>query len=372
MTKITRPTLLLDEKIAKRNIKRMADKARTDNVDLRPHFKTHQSAAIGKWFRNEGVKSITVSSVEMAEYFAAQGWENITIAMPLNVLELEKINLLAKQVHLNLLVVNLEACKHLNKYIDHTIGVYIEIDPGYHRTGILPDQLDLIHQILSEIRQASLTQFRGFYTHAGHSYHARSKEEILSIHTHTLTELQLLKQTFLGDWPKLEIVMGDTPCCSLVDSFEGLDAISPGNFVFYDLTQYFLDVCRLQDIAVAMACPVIATYPQRNQVVIHGGAVHFSKDTVLSPDNEPCFAMVVEEKEGGWGELREDVILSSMSQEHGIITGPDEWMSIYQPGDIVYLLPAHSCLTANLMGEYVTTEGQVVPTMQSKAMVEGD
>jgi len=58
---ITRPTLVVDEGRVRRNIARMATKARASGVRFRPHFKTHQSAAIGAWFREEGVTAITAS-----------------------------------------------------------------------------------------------------------------------------------------------------------------------------------------------------------------------------------------------------------------------------------------------------------------------
>ena len=43
---IETPTLLLNEAIARRNIERMANKARQNGVRFRPHFKTHQSAVL--------------------------------------------------------------------------------------------------------------------------------------------------------------------------------------------------------------------------------------------------------------------------------------------------------------------------------------
>src|SRR5690606_15145605 len=60
------PTLLLDETRARRNIERMAAAARFGEVRFRPHFKTHQAAGVGVWFRQAGVRAITVSSVAMA------------------------------------------------------------------------------------------------------------------------------------------------------------------------------------------------------------------------------------------------------------------------------------------------------------------
>jgi len=64
---ITKPTLILDEAKCKTNSAFMADKARRHNLELRPHFKTHQSLEIGRWFKDAGVKKITASSLDMAE-----------------------------------------------------------------------------------------------------------------------------------------------------------------------------------------------------------------------------------------------------------------------------------------------------------------
>ncbi len=86
--KINRPTLIIDEKKARRNITFMADKAKKLNLIFRPHFKTHQSATIARWFREVGVKQIAVSSVAMAHYFYKHAWDDIHIAFPYNKEEL--------------------------------------------------------------------------------------------------------------------------------------------------------------------------------------------------------------------------------------------------------------------------------------------
>ena len=77
MNKVIRPTLLINKDIARRNIVRMVEKANLTNVELVPHFKTHQSLQVGGWFKEEGIKAITVSSVSMAEYFASAEWTQI-------------------------------------------------------------------------------------------------------------------------------------------------------------------------------------------------------------------------------------------------------------------------------------------------------
>jgi len=102
--KLKRPTLLLDKEKCLHNIQKMKEKADKNGVKFRPHFKTHQSAEVGEWFRDAGVEAITVSSVTMARYFASHGWKDISIAFPVNFAEVDEINELAKTIRLNLLI----------------------------------------------------------------------------------------------------------------------------------------------------------------------------------------------------------------------------------------------------------------------------
>ena len=148
------PTLLLDEARCRNNIKQMVKKARQSKVLFRPHFKTHQSHEIGRWFRQEGVKAITVSSLKMASFFAEDGWKDITVAIPVNTREKHRINDLAKKVNLHLLVADITSILNLDKIVDHPINVWIKIDTGYHRTGLLHDDDVMIKFIVNLIEKS--------------------------------------------------------------------------------------------------------------------------------------------------------------------------------------------------------------------------
>jgi D-serine deaminase-like pyridoxal phosphate-dependent protein len=50
--------------------------------------------------------------------------------------------------------------------------------------------------------------------------------------------------------------------------------------------------------------------------------------------------------------------LRSLSQEHGIVVVPPTEISKYKIGDILIVLPVHSCMTVDLMRQYLTTEGE--------------
>jgi len=71
---IKTPTFLINEAVAKKNIQVMVHKAKLNQIRFRPHFKTHQSAKIGNWYLDAGVRCIQASSVTMANYFAGAGW----------------------------------------------------------------------------------------------------------------------------------------------------------------------------------------------------------------------------------------------------------------------------------------------------------
>ena len=129
---ITKPTLLIDVGKCKENIFRMFSKSQTHSLDFRPHFKTHQSLEIGKWFQEIGIQKITVSSITMADYFSSD-WDDITIAFPTNLLEINKINDLAKKITLNLSIENKESILFLSKNVRFHINIFLKIDVGFHQ-----------------------------------------------------------------------------------------------------------------------------------------------------------------------------------------------------------------------------------------------
>ncbi len=362
LSSIAKPTLLLDKDKCKRNILRMTGKASDQRIELRPHFKTHQSSQIGEWFREKGSNKITVSSVGMAQYFVQAGWKDITIAFPLNIREIESIKSLSLNCKLGLMVLDPTTVDTLGKNTSHPIALWIKINVGTHRTGI-----DFLHhsdidQILDRISHYPHLSFAGFIAHAGHAYQQRSVSEAQAIYDASLHILASLKSIYVEQYPDMKISLGDTPGASMVKTFGEVDELRPGNFVFYDLMQQEIGACSFDDIAVAVACPVVAVHPERKQWIIYGGAIHFSKDFLAQKDGSKCFGRMVEFKEGTWStqNIDSNPMLISLSQEHGIVQCSEETFDLYKPGDLTFWLPVHSCLTADILGEYLTTDGELI------------
>ncbi|SNS47375.1 D-serine deaminase, pyridoxal phosphate-dependent [Ekhidna lutea] len=356
---IKTPTLIIDKGKALKNIQKMSDKAKKSKAELRPHFKTHFSAEIGNLFKAEGISKCTVSSVSMAKYFAAHGWTDITIAFPYNLLEVGDINALAGKINLNILLESEESLEHAQKNIKNPFGYFIKIDVGTHRTGIDPRNGSLIERLVKGASGKSA--FIGFLAHAGHTYGCRDFESIKWIFDGSVKVLSELKNKFGGI-----ISYGDTPSCSIMDDFSFADELRPGNFVFYDFMQHRIGSCSIDEIALCLASPVVAIHKERNEVVVYGGAVHLSKEMIKEKNifgkEHSCYGKMVTLSGDGW----ETTVLGNverLSQEHGIIKLSDEEIARVKVGDVIGILPVHSCLTADLQGHYLSTKGERIEKM---------
>ena len=120
MIDVIKPTLLLNKEKSLNNIKNIQKNLTDSKIELRPHFKTHQSNVVGNWFKELGIKKITVSSVTMAKYFSKY-WDDITIAFPVNILELDDVIMLQEKIKINLLVDSYDVLEILEKKLRNSI-----------------------------------------------------------------------------------------------------------------------------------------------------------------------------------------------------------------------------------------------------------
>lgn len=334
----------------------MAEKARKNGMKLVPHFKTAQSHQIGEWAKEYGIKEVTVSSLKLAAYLCGQDWENIHIAFPFNPLEAKKLNELAADQSLSVQLINTTTTQKLVEVLTHDLSFFIEIDAGYGRTGVEVSDFGLIESILKTAKQSPHLHFKGFYLHPGHTYYA----DIPKIYQQTREALSMLKSKYRSEYPALITRTGDTPGCAVTEDFGDIDEMGPGNFVFYDLMQSTLGSCEKSDIAVAMAVPIVDIKKDRNEILVHGGGVHFAKDVLSHEDGGKNFGEIVQLGPEGWKLLNDGSHLKSISQEHGIVKASDELIAQVEVGDLLGVLPIHSCMTADCMGSYLTLDGNRV------------
>ena len=357
LDQIASPTLLIDEKITRVNLEKMALKAQQGGKKLVPHWKTAQSRTVGDWAKDYGIREVTASSISLAEYLCGQGWDSIHIAFPFNIREISRLNRLAAKQNISVQVVNAATAKALADALTEEVSFFVELDAGYGRTGIQASQEAELEEILTHASRSKHLKFKGFYIHPGHTYYGKDTQKI---HEESQDALARMKAKYLNRYPTLVTRLGDTPGCAVMEDFGTVDELGPGNFVFFDLMQVQLGSCSKEDIAVCLAVPVVDIRKDRKEILIHGGGVHLAKDVLIQPDGTKNFGEVVLLTEKEWSIPSHYSFVKSISQEHGIIQASEELLHSVKVGDLLGILPVHSCMTADAMGSYLSLNGQKI------------
>jgi D-serine deaminase-like pyridoxal phosphate-dependent protein len=355
---VTTPAFLVDRSIVARNCARMRDKARTSGVAFRPHVKTHKTVEIGRMQHDGHTGPITVSTLAEAEWFASDGFRDITYAFPIAPAKLERAAALASRIdRLNLLIDSEHAYQAIEEYAsshDLTFDVFLKVDCGYHRAGVDPDNPDSV-RLAMQLARSEVIRFHGLLTHAGHSYNARDREEIRRVAAEEAACLSrfraLLNTEGFGEVMRS---IGSTPTAAVVERFSDCDEIRPGNYVFFDAFQSTIGSCTLEDVAVSVLTTVVGSYPERNAIIVDAGAL------ALSKDSGPSHVV----PEFGYGlvcdtELRPlPMRVVALSQEHGKIVTSHTHVPV---GTRLRIVPNHSCLTAAMFESYhIVESGRIV------------
>jgi D-serine deaminase-like pyridoxal phosphate-dependent protein len=361
LSSLKTPSLVIDIERVRRNAQRMSQRLKDWGVDLRPHVKTHKCVEVAR-IQTEGHSgAVTVSTLAEARAFANHGFTRITYAVPIEPGKFsEAIELSRSCDDLSLITDDTEVPDLLNaeaKKENVNLSVFLKVDCGYHRCGVEPTAAEAL-EIPRRIASASNLRFAGILTHAGHSYHSQSHDELLKLARHErdlMTEFAIKLRKEIGDVPIISI--GSTPTITTVDHLEGIDEVRPGNYIFFDAFQAKLGSCKIDDCALTVLASVVHRDASRRKVIVDAGAIALSKDRGAVEFDPQCgFGNVLNLEGTDLG-----VVVNEMSQEHGAIqTSDDSVFDQLKIGTRVRVLANHSCLTAAQHTHYNVLEGERV------------
>ena len=357
------PALLLDLDVLERNAERMAAKVRSLGAALRPHVKTHKCIEIGALQRRLGAQGITVATIVEARDFAAHGFDDITWAVPLPISRLDEVVELARRIALRVTVDAPEAVEALTAAARRAglrLHTWLEVDCGYHRSGVDP-AADASIALARRIGDNPHLRFDGLLTHAGHGYAAATDAERKAV-------ARAEREVTVGFAERLRaagvavgaVSVGSTPTMAATDSLAGVTEARPGNYVFYDWMQAAVGVCRPEDVAVSVLTTVISRQPGLDHVIVDAGALAMSKDAGPGDPARrrglgPLFAGL------SGGALDPALTLTHVSQEHGFVGGASaEDLARLPVGTRVRVMPNHSCLTAAMFDAYEVVRGETI------------
>lgn len=352
---ITTPAIILDKQRLEANCARMATRAASAGVKLRPHLKTAKSAEVAALATAGQFGGITVSTLAELAYFFHAGFRDMTYAVGIVPAKMETIERLTEQgARIRIILDSVEAAEQLARRprsFQDTIPVLIEIDCGGHRAGVRPEDAQLV-EIARRLAAIPGLSFDGVLTHAGHSYHAADDAArnaiALEERDAALAAAQKLQEAGFG-CPTVSI--GSTPTALTGISLDGVSEIRPGVYVFFDLAQARLGVCAVDDIAVSVLATVIGHHHENGHLLIDAGALALSKDVSANEfDPHVGYGLVCDVE----GKLLTGMFVADVHQEHGFVRCADASLRFgdFPIGSQLRVLPNHACMTVAPYGEY--------------------
>ena len=348
------PALLVDLDRLEANLDAMATHAAASGVALRPHVKTHKSAAIAAEQLARGAGGLTVAKLDEAEALWVAGIDaSVLVAFQIVAApKLERAAALAARLPLILAVDGIEGARALDRTAAASgipFEVWLEIDCGLERCGVRPGDAIPLARAIAELSNLRLT---GMFTHAGHAYAAGGQDEIRDIAAaEAASVIDAATAARRAGIPIATVSAGSTPTAKFLGGGDGLTEIRPGTYAFYDALQVALGTVLPEACALTVAATVVSR-PAPDRAVIDAGSKTFGLDKGAHSSTLL----------GDYGRLvGSEGAVVRLSEEHGVLRIPAR--SPLRVGDRVRVVPNHVCSTTNLGRRYHGLRGDVVESV---------
>lgn len=330
------PAALVDLDRMEQNLTRMADYARTHDLALRPHAKTHKSGHIARLQLASGACGLTVATILEAETMMAVSADLLLAHPPVGDAKLRRMIQVAKHVKLTVALDSAEALAGVAQAAERgrvEIGVLVELDVGMRRVGVT-DPAETV-ALARAIAAEPALQFRGLAFYPGHIREPVA-EQGAALQRLGATLADHLSALQAAGFEPAIVSGGSTPTAFATHEVAGLTEFRPGTYVFNDRTTSTIGACAWEDCAYTVLATVISI-AVAGQAVVDAGSKALSREELRAPHA------------AGFGALldRPEVTVVSLSEEHGILDVRDtDW----QPriGDRVRIVPNHVCVSVNL------------------------
>jgi D-serine deaminase-like pyridoxal phosphate-dependent protein len=240
---IATPALVCELAALEANIDAMASQARLAGVDLRPHVKSHKSAAIAKRQLDAGAVGLSFAKLGEAEVIVDR--LNADDAAPISVLltsplvgrhAAERAAALAARCDL---IVATDHCDGVDELeaaalaYDTTISVLCDVDVGLGRTGVLGPHQALV--VAERVSVATHLKFRGVQGYGGHLQHIAGREHRREATRVSTERLRLVIDALDAAGFNVAIrTGGGTGTLGLDVELGVLNELQPGSYVFMD------------------------------------------------------------------------------------------------------------------------------------------
>jgi D-serine deaminase-like pyridoxal phosphate-dependent protein len=352
------PCVLVDRARVERNIERMQAAVDARGLRLRPHAKTHKSIAFARRQIERGAAGVCCAKIGEAEVFAAAGIDDIRIPYPLNPVNAPRILALLDKARLSFIVDHLDVARGWSTAMQaagREVDVLVKVDVGFHRCGIDPDSAGAVEFVTSIANMPGL-RFRGLLSHAGHAYGAMSDDEAAGIARAEADMLNALAGRVRNAGVAVdEISVGATPTARFSVHEDGITELRPGNYIYYDRTQVALGAASWRDCALTVLARVVTAHTP-DRLIFDSGSKTLTNDLARGATNPVGFGAVLSSLDSDAPD--DSLAIERLSEEHATVRASRP--SGLAPGDLVRIVPNHSCVVSNLVDHVWIVDGDDV------------
>ena len=333
MDEVSTPALIIDYNKMQKNIEKMARFTKENNINLRPHVKTHKSPIIGKLQLDAGSSGICVARVGEAEIFAQQRFDDILIAnQVIEINQIKRLVNLNKESLVRVCVDSEKNVKDLNEYAlkeGIELEVVIEVDVGLGRNGVKPGEPALkFANFLKKLKGLKVVGLQGYEGHliSVHDDDLRKKQ------TEDCMKLLVDTRDLLNDngFDIEYLTASNSGTYKFSGKYKGITELQPGTYVFND-EHHFRIVPEFNIAATILG--TITNIPGKRLYTIDIGLKAATND-----NGNPIFK--------NYPKCR----IRVMTEEHSIFrASPNDTFEI---GQKIELIPSHICTTVNLYDHF--------------------
>lgn len=243
---VVTPALVIDLDAMERNLARMAEFAKKYGVRLRPHAKTHKSAAIAKLQMLAGAVGVCVQTLAEAEALAQRGVLDIfitnQIVSPLKLLRAVEVAQLLATTN-GKLAITVDSALGVTRLAQAqveaggapcVIDVFVEIDVGHNRCGVKPGEA-----ALALARQISLfdgLHFAGLHAYNGRTQHTRTAQGRRDAVAMAVQDVVYTRQLIEAAGIAVDLVTGAGTGSFMLEAASGVyGELQPGSYLFMDV-----------------------------------------------------------------------------------------------------------------------------------------
>jgi len=351
ITDLETPIPVVDLDRLARNLDRAAAYATAHGLALRPHIKTHKAPRIASEQLKRGAIGVTCATPFEAEVMSGVCDDILVAYPPVGTARAHRLAALPDSVKLTVALDSLQAIDDVAaaaRDADRPISVYVEMDLGMHRVGV--PRVDDAIALARAVCERPPLEFEGIAFYPGHVRDAvgqqASKLELLD------TALRDTLAAFDRAGVRPTVVSGgSTPTMWNTHELTGVTEFRPGTYVYNDRTTAAIGACDWDDCAFTVLATVVST-AVANQAVIDAGTKALGREPMRGIDPAEGFGCVLG---------RRDVVVKSMSEEHGILDlSSTDWRPAV--GEKVRIIPNHVCIVVHLNDVIAGIRGEAVET----------